>query len=376
MPANVRIDIKALQHNYNLLRKRLGSIFCVLKANAYGHGLEECGPALAEYGASCFAVAEIDEAIALKSRLKERGSNSPDILILGHTAPEHAVILAENRFIQTVYSAEYAEELKSFGVRLRTHIKLDTGMNRLGFRTDSEELAEIAKVYKNSKLVPEGIYTHFSCADMTDAISRDFTKEQYRRYISAVSELDSLGISPKLKHVCNTAAAIRYPEMRLDAVRIGLALYGLVPNVDISFSGLLPVMSFCAPIVSVHRAEVGEAVGYGGSYVCKKRTYIATVSAGYGDGFLRSYAGHACPLLLESGFGAKVIGNVCMDQLMLDITDAVERGCNVKCGSEVELFSAAGSAKNSISALARSVGTISYEIASCVSARAKRIYIR
>lgn len=385
MSAHAVIDLKALQHNYNILSRTLGSVICVLKANAYGHGMNECGAALAKYGADRFAVADIEEALALRAYLRSQGNVGQNILILGYTSPEYAAILEKNRFIQTVISSPYAEALKATGARIRTHIKLDTGMNRVGVPVmrkgdngnvaDGGELKRLARVYKSSRLTAEGVYTHFSCADRADTVSRDFTKKQFERYLNAVSELEGCGIIPKTKHVCNTAAALLYPEMRLDASRIGLALYGMLPSPELPDHGLLPVMSFRAPIVHIHAADPGENVGYGGDHVCKRRTYIATVAAGYGDGFFRRYAAFASPILLDCGMASRVIGNVCMDQLMLDVTDAVESGCNVRVGSSVELFSASASAKNSIGELARLSGDICYEVTAAIPPRTPHTFI-
>lgn len=386
MSAHAVIDLKALQHNYNTLTRVLGSVICVLKANAYGHGMNECGAALAKYGADRFAVAGLDEALALRAYLRSQGSAGQSILILGYTPPEHAAILEKNRFIQTVISPSYAEALKATGARIRTHIKLDTGMNRVGLSVSGGgaggsggdvcgDIRRLCAVYKSSRLIPEGAYTHFSCADRMDTVSREHTKKQFERYLGAVHELEEHGVAARDRHVCNTAAALLYPEMRLDASRIGLALYGLLPSPELPDHGLLPAMSFRAPIVHIHTAEPGETVGYGGEHVCKRRTCIATVAAGYGDGFLRAYARHASPILTDCGMTARVIGNVCMDQLMLDITDAVENGCNVRVGSCVELFSASSTAPNGIAELARRAGTISYEVTAVIPPRTPHMFI-
>lgn len=387
MSATAFIDINALQHNYTVLSRALGRIACVVKADAYGHGAEECASALAECGASFFAVANLNEALKLEAVLRANGHLRSDILILGYTSLDDAAILEEKRFIQTVYSSDYGKILKDTERRLRTHIKLDIGMNRLGFRLSKGSGAnaefdllaaeDIKHIYSNSRLTAEGIFTHLPCADADTLQARKQTKAQFSAFLSAIKELERIDICPRLKHACNTAAALLYPEMRLDMCRVGLALYGMLPSESIHFPQLLPVMSFQAPIIHIHTANRGESVGYGASYTCNKRTVIATVSAGYADGFLRRYAKFASPILLNSGHPVKVIGNVCMDQLMLDVTAVTERGCEVKVGDKVELFSAsAPSLSSSISSLAHLSGTIPYEITASLPSRVSREYIR
>ena len=359
------IDTEALCGNYLRLRAEAGELFCVLKANAYGHGAALCVRELYLAGARLFAVAELGEALELRRALRKIAGNSrnyrAEILILGYTNPKHAVILEENGFLQTAVSEEHLLALAATGAKVRVHAAINTGMNRIGL-PDNEKSAELLLGGRNmGRLRCEGIFTHFYCADQEDG---SVTRGQFRRFTEFAGYLgDACGI----RHACNSAAALRFPEMRLDACRCGLLLYGLSPCECVKTEGFRQVMRLKSRIISLRVAERGETVGYGGSFVCGRRTLIATVPIGYGDGFLCSYAKGVIPLV--NGYPAPIIGRVCMDMCMLDVTDAALLGSGVSVGDAAEMLPEGG---NGVNAAAISANSINYEITTALSARVER----
>lgn len=370
------IDVNAAEKNFNIIKSKLSDntkLCCVVKANAYGHGAVYLSKLYERLGADYFAVSNIEEAM----QLRNNGIRAP-ILILGYTPTECASILAENNISQTVFSYSYAKELsksaKSDGVSVKIHIKLDSGMGRIGFDCihDSEKILDsVAEVCKMDSLVPEGIFTHFAMADEgTDG--REFTRLQYERFTNAIVALEERNIRFDIKHCANSATTFDYPEYHMDMVRVGVVLYGLAPSGKVhGCEELTPVMSLKSVISMIKEIGEGDTVSYGCTYTADKKTKIATAPVGYADGFWRSNATCGTEMLIR-GQRVNIVGRVCMDQLMLDVTD-------IKGVREGDYITVIGSDKGeSITAdeLAKNNGTIGYEMICSIGERVPRFYIR
>ncbi|MBQ9115556.1 MAG: alanine racemase [Clostridia bacterium] len=366
--ANAVIDLEALTNNYLLLKKTVGEIICVVKANAYGNGAAVCSRALSRVGASKFAVANLGEAIKLRRALPRQDA---EILILGYTPAKYAAILRENRFSQAVISSEHGKELLASGEKLRVHIAIDTGMNRVGYSDLlPQTVTDLAALGACPKIRIEGIFTHFACADLSEDSE---TARQFSRFCDFQKKLPTVISDRKpLIHLCNSAAALRYPQMRADASRCGLALYGLLPSSSVPDPGLRPVTALCAPIIAVHTAEKGSFIGYGATYICRRRSIIATVPIGYGDGFLRSYSIGCTPHI--NGKAAPIVGRICMDMCMLDITDIAEGGTTPSVGDIVWFYPRSDS--TALDRVASAAETINYEVITNLTGRLGRTYLR
>lgn len=369
------INLTALTHNFTLLSRRIrkanASPICVVKADAYGHGALTCVRALSAAGADFFAVSSVQEALEVR-----RAAPDAKILILGYTRPANAPLLARQRIIQTVHNISYAMYLntamdaaKAAGTapqdaRLTVHIKTDTGMNRLGFPlnpTDRENsLREILSMTKFEHLSPEGIFTHFACADEPDS---HLTDEQLERFLYAVQSLKTQGLS-LATHASNSAAALRFGSLGFDFVRLGIALYGLPPSDEVACNGLCPVMSLYSRISEIHTLRAGESVSYGARFTAEKDMRIATVSIGYADGVLRACENGGS--LIVGGYEAPLVGRICMDQCMIALGDieAYE-------GDIVTVYDESG---RNIRRLARAAGTIPYELLCLTGLRVHRQY--
>jgi alanine racemase len=321
-------------------------------------------------GADWFAVSNIEEAI----QLRQCGVKIP-VLILGYTPVECAQMLAENNISQCVYSSEYARELSAFASRssctVKIHVKLDTGMGRLGFQFDKgfSVAQEIAEVCALPSLDAEGIFTHFALSDMGKE-GREFTREQYRRFSDTVKDVESLGVAFKYKHCANSAASVDYPELGLDMARVGIMLYGLLPSDKIENApDLKPVMSLKTVVSYVKEIGIGTTISYGCDFVADRKMRVATVPMGYADGFWRSNSKTDIPLLIR-GQKARILGRICMDQLVLDVSDID----GVQVGDEVTVFGDRDLV-NTADDFARANGTINYEIICSVGKRVPRVFV-
>ncbi|MDD4774320.1 MAG: alanine racemase [Eubacteriales bacterium] len=352
------VDLSRLCGNYNKIKAAASvRIICIVKADAYGHGALRCSAALRECGADFFGTANLDEAVRLR-----RGGIEGDIIILGYTPPENAPLLAEHNIIQTVFSPQYANDLScclSGAASLRCHMKIDTGMNRLGFRAGGhyEQMAEAIRL---PRLDFCGIYTHFACADTP---SSPMTRDQYARFNDTVEALASLGVSFETRHVSNSAAIVNFPEMKLDAVRAGIILYGLRPSRETGTGGCVPVMTLRTTVSHIHDLRAGESVSYGASYTADRPLRLATLTIGYADGFVRSYAGGGVYI---AGKRAPIVGRICMDQCLADIT-GIE---GVYPGMRAVVFDG----EHTADLIAEAGGTINYEVTSILTPRVKRVY--
>jgi alanine racemase len=352
-------------------------MICVLKADAYGHGADLCCRALLREGCDFFAVSCIEEAVALRHVIAAEGARA-DILVLGYVPPEQVSLLVDHDVIATVYSPEYARRLSasaqacSFCVRV--HLKLDTGMNRIGFcakdpsdedalRRTADELEVCAKL---PGILAEGMFTHFAFAGEEDQPGQEPTEARCRRQADAFFRVAALlrerGVRPDFLHLCNSAGSLRFPEYHANGVRVGISLYGTgTPELP-----LRPVMRLVSRIVHLHTVLPGETVGYGGAYTADRERVVATVPIGYADGFLRGYAGALVTVQTAGGcFRAPLVGRICMDQCMLDVT-----GLGAREGDAVVLF---GSRPRDLTDLAHRAGTIEYESLCLISGRVPRI---
>lgn len=375
--AEAHIDLSALVFNYKKLCSYLDGVraICVVKADAYGHGAPECAKALAEAGCDFFAVSSIEEALAIREIFPIDGGVRADIIILGYTFPSQAKLLSDNNIIQTISSETYAFELHKYaseaGCVVRTHIALDTGMNRIGFCVHNERQINdaVSKIYDLQYLSGvriEGMFTHFADADADFEKRERKTVRQYERFEKVKSRLEKKGFDTGFCHVCNSAATVKFQGFHLDGVRLGIMLYGALPSEYVECE-LLPVMTFKTIIAHIHLLSPGEEVSYGGEFSSSVERKIATIPIGYADGFIRDLSGAELFVKTSSGITcAPVVGRICMDQCMIDITetDAAE-------GDEVIIF---GEDTSRLHSLAKRARTIEYELLCLVSSRVPRIY--
>ena len=363
----VEIDTTAIKDNFKIIKQSALSPVCaVVKANAYGHGVEIVAPVLQEIGADFFAVSNIEEAVELRNI----GIAKP-ILILGYTPCEFAKELHEHNISQCVYSLEYARELSkkasNTGANIKIHLKLDTGMSRIGFDCRDENLIGLQDALSAARLdgfTLEGVFTHFAYSDRNHTQEDGFTAAQYGRFIASVDALKSNGLSPKICHCANSAAICLDDDKRVDMCRAGIILYGLTPSSDLELSqNFTPVMEFKSVVSQVKTIRKGDTVSYGRTFLADKDMTIATISCGYADGYPRLLSNKGYVLI--NGQKAAIIGRVCMDQFCVDVSNIP----NVNRGDEVLLWGK----DLPVEELADMIGTINYELVCGVSSRVTRI---
>ena len=366
------VSLPQLRKNVDIIRS-LNSpttdIMAVVKADAYGHGDEHIVRYLAEQcGIKYFAVSNLDEAIAVR-----KFAPDADILILGYTPPEYAHEIAMYNIIQGVVSTEYAQELvKNTPSPIRCHIKIDTGMGRIGLKHDTpEECAdEIAEMIKIDKLSVEGIYTHFAVADSDDPDNIAYTDRQEKFITATYDVLAGRGIKLRHLHFMNSAATCYRNSSRSTLSRAGIILYGLHPDVSLDIpEGLEPLMELKAVISHVKTVKAGDCISYGRTFVADREMRIATVTIGYADGYSRLLSSKG--EILVHGKRCRIVGRVCMDQLMMDVSDVPE----AKSGDIVTLIGTDGGDRITADDLAQIYGTIGYEVVCGISKRVPRIYI-
>lgn len=365
------INLENLRHNYRAIRATLpdGCRFLgVVKADAYGHGALPVSRLLQAEGADYLAVSCLDEALELRG-----GGVTMPILILGHTPHEYTSVLIEQNITQTVTclakALEYSAEAVSLGKTLKIHIKLDTGMSRLGFLCDGAHFEEGVDNVIRSCTLPgiesEGVYTHFAVSDEPGEDCEKYTRDQFALFCRVVDEVETRGnIKFKIRHCANSGAVESYPEMALDMVRPGLLLYGYGDTSG--RMGLKPCMRLVSTVSTIKIYDSGVSVSYGRRYVTERRTRMGVLAIGYADGLPRVIS-NKCSFAAGNGF-APQRGSICMDLCMIDLTELPE----VDVGSEVELFGE----RNSIYKLSDAAGTIPYELLCAVSKRVPRVYVR
>ncbi len=370
-PTWAEINLDDLRHNLLEIRRITfanAKLCAIVKADGYGHGAVEVAQTALSCGAHYLGVAFLDEAV----ELREKGIKAP-ILILGFTPENQFDTIIEQDITQTVYSLKSAILLSEKALKrkkkAKVHIKLDTGMSRIGFQTDSSSISDVRKLFQLEGLKVEGIFTHFARADEKD---RTVTEEQFRIFTEAVNSIESKDYKIPIKHIANSAGIIEYPKTHLDMVRPGIILYGMYPSDEITRSKihLKPILSLKTRVAHVKSLPKGKAISYGGTYITERHTIIATLPVGYADGYSRMLSSRAQVLI--NGQKAPVVGRICMDQCMVDVTDI--KG-DVKPKDEVTLIGADGSEKIKAEDIAKIIGTINYEITCSISKRVPRVYI-
>ncbi len=356
-----RVDLGRIAENYKRIAEisHPSRVCAVVKADAYGHGAVAVSKKLYELGCRDFAVACLSEAQEIRDCVPDAS-----ILILGPTDSQAIAEVAKGGFVQTVDSIEAAEEASKHG--LRVHIKIDTGMSRIGIYCHSENDIErtadsIEQIASLDGIRVDGIFTHF--AD-SDGDGDAFTNRQHSVFSALIDELDRRGIDVGTKHCCNSAATIRYPNMHLDMVRAGIILYGLFPSPEVADAGIAPAMKLSARVCAIHELFAGDCVSYGCTFRAEKDTRIAVISIGYADGFSRVYSGKE--LITINGRRFATVGRICMDMCMIEIGNDFD--CRV--GDEAVIFESS----DDIDRLASALGTINYEILCSLKHRVKLEY--
>lgn len=363
----VEISLDALRHNFAEIRKVTApgaGILAVVKADAYGHGAYETATTLLECGAAGLCLATIDEAVDLR----RRGIKAP-MMTLGFTDKSRYADAVRFDIEQAVYSYDIAKALSdeavSQGKQIKVHIKLDTGMGRIGFATDGSGTEEIVRSCRLPGIIPYGVFSHFAVADTDDD---SYTMKQYDAFMKQIKVLEDEGIVFEKKHICNSAGIMRFPQMHLDLVRAGIILYGLMPpgcpEPPVKLD-LIPVMTWYAKVIHVKTIPAGATVSYGRHFTAERETEVATVGIGYADGLSRRLS-NGFELVID-GEKCPIIGNVCMDMCMVDTTDMKVRP---KVGDKVIVFGRERLADD----LADRIGTINYEITCVVGKRVRRLY--
>ena len=364
---NLAHNIKEVKENINENINENTLISAVIKANGYGHGSIEVAKVFLENGADRIAVAILDEAIELrKSNIQQ------PLLILGHTPSSQYKKILEYDLIQTIYNYDDAKALSNKAVELNQratiHIKVDSGMGRIGFLPNEKSIEEIIKIWKLPNLYIEGMYTHFSNADDKD---KSNVKSQYKKYKEFINVLEENKIYIKIKHVSNSAGIIDLPEFNLDMVRPGIMLYGLYPSREVNRENikLKPAMTLKAKITNLKTVDKGTGISYGQIYKTNKISKIATIALGYADGFSRSLTSKGEVFIGNER--AKIVGRICMDQSMIDVSHLK----NVNIGDEVVIFGYGHEGYPHVDELAEKIGTINYEVVSMIGRRVPRIYV-
>ena len=371
------ISLDAIERNFHTIQDKIdgrAKICCVIKADGYGHGAVELAHIYERLGADFFAVSNIDEGIEIRTS----GVKLP-IVILGYTPVRDAQRLAQYNISQAVFSLDYAKALSAqcaeYGCVCKIHIKCDTGMSRIGFMCqqfprDEYSIKEIYEACSLTNLQLEGLFTHFCVSDETEE-GREFTTKQFNNFYHVKTELERLGLKIPVVHCSNSGAIEDYDNTYCDMVRAGIILYGLAPSPKLCGKlDLQPAMTLKTTIAYVKNLKAGADISYGRTFTAEKDMKIATVPIGYADGFVRQNAKEG--YMLVNGRRAKIVGRICMDQTMLDVTDIAD----VKIGDEVIVFGTGGHGEPTADTIAENTETINYEVVCLVGKRVPRIYYK
>jgi alanine racemase len=365
------INLDHIAHNVREIRRitdKKAEIMGVVKADAYGHGVMEVARTLLQHGVSRLAVSMLDEAV----QLRKNGITVP-ILVLSYTDPRRSEEIILHDVTQAVFSHDLAGALSDAAVRLKRnvkiHIKIDTGMTRVGFMPGYSAIKNVLEINKLPRIIIEGLFTHFASADERE---KEYTYMQFERFMSICSELNRIGVYIPIKHCANSAAIVEFPEMHLDMVRPGIILYGMYPSeeVDKSRIDLRPAMTLKANVILVKDVEPNTCISYGRIFTTARASRIATIPIGYADGYTRMLSNKG--KVLVNGEIAPVVGRVCMDQCMIDVTDL---GSEVKVGDEAVLFGSQGDSRIAIEEVAAAIGMINYEMVCIIGKRIPRAYL-
>lgn len=367
-----RIDLDAIAYNMEQMKLRIDGhtqIMAVIKTDAYGHGAVQVAQMLEKYDYIWgFAVATLDEAVVLRVE----GIKKP-ILVLGCIFPDQYMQMLENDIRMNVYTEEMAKEISNMarreGKTAYLHIKLDTGMGRLGFSITKESVEAITRISKLSNVRMEGVFTHFAKADEKD---KTFTKQQIQEFEYMTKTLKEKGVTFEYEHCANSAAIIDVPEAKFDIVRAGISTFGLYPSeeVDKDAVHLKPALALKSHVAFVKEIEPGTPVSYGGTFVAEKKMRIATIPVGYGDGYPRALSGVGYVLI--RGKKAPILGRICMDQFMVDVTEID----GASFGDKVTLIGRDGNESISVEKLGELSGRFNYEFICDLGKRIPRVYVK
>ncbi|NLY79729.1 MAG: alanine racemase [Lysinibacillus sp.] len=364
-PTKAIIDLNAIKHNVCQLKKHIlpnVQIIAVVKANAYGHGDVEVAKAALDAGASMLAVATPEEALHIRTYFP-----TTEILVLGYSPVSFATCAAKENIILTVYSKEWVEQVKKHALDkpLKLHIKVDSGMNRIGVTNVEEFLALYESISTSEKLIVDGIFTHFATADEEDEYYFQNQVNRFEKFMQVVPK------KPRIVHVANTATSlIKDPRLQYDAVRFGISMYGLAPSEFVKSNlpfPLKPAFSLVTELVAIKKIYPGESVGYGATFTVEEPTYIGTLPIGYADGLIRKYSGQD---VLIDGQRVPIVGRICMDQCMIALPTEYNLGENVVL---------IGKQKNeeiTIDEWAKKIDSINYEVPCIITSRVPRFYYK
>ena len=367
-PTWAEVDLRALEHNYRVLRDNVGpgvELFGVVKADAYGHGGAEVAKTLVAAGAEGLAVAIVEEGVSLRSS----GIQNVPVLILGGFFADQEELVLEHRLTPSVYRLNSLNSLSHAAERQGTvapyHLKIDTGMGRLGLTAD-EVAPFLSEARKLSGVSLAGVFTHLSSAEEEDDA---YTKSQITTFEKALAEVEALGLSPGLRHAANSAGALFHREARFDMVRAGLALYGINPNKNKAGLPLVPVLTFKTTITFLKRVPAESALGYSRTFTTREESAIATIPVGYGDGLNRMLSNKG--KVIVRGHFAPMVGNISMDTTLIDVSDIPE----ARIGDEVILVGKQGELAIGMEDIAQLTHTIPYECLCQIGPRVPRVHL-
>lgn len=368
----VRVDLDAVAYNMEQMKRRIGDgaqLIAVVKADGYGHGAVPIATMLEEnddvWG---FATATLEEAVLLR----KAGIRKP-VLVLGCIFPEQYEEMLEYDIRATIYMEETAAEIAKAADRLgktaRFHIKIDTGMGRLGFLPDHDSVKKIQKIGSLPHVELEGAFTHFAKADETD---KSYTLEQHEKFIWMKNALEAQGVHITYYHCDNSAGIIDFPDMKHNLVRAGISTYGMYPSDEVCRESvdLKPALELISHVIFVKEIEAGTSISYGGTFTAERKMKVATVPVGYADGYSRGLSNKADVLI--RGKRARILGRVCMDQFMVDVTDIPD----VKFMDQVVLVGYDGEEHIPVEELSSICGRFNYEFVCCLGRRIPRVYMR
>lgn len=363
-----KIKLQAINNNIDEVKKNLEEnvkLMVVIKADGYGHGASIIGNFLKDK-VDYFGVATIEEAIELR-----KSQIDVPILILGYTSREQYLDLINYDITQTIYNLKMAQELSRCAVecnkKVKIHIALETGMHRIGFNVNEESIKNVKKISKMGNLIIEGVFTHFSCADEKD---KSYSLMQLEKYTKFLNMLEQSDVDIPIKHICNSAGIIEFNNKQFNMVRSGIITYGLYPSEEVNKEDLKlqPALEWKSHVINVSEVDENCGVSYGKTFVTQRKTKIATVSIGYADGYMRSLSSKGKVLI--HGEYASIIGRICMDQMMIDVTHIND----VQIEDEVTLVGKDGEKMITIEEVAKVAGSFNYEFVCGIGKRVKRLY--
>lgn len=365
----IEVNLDAIKHNVRQFRRWIGDdvkLLVAVKANAYGHGAVPVARAALEAGADWFAVAFIDEGI----ELRQAGIDAP-ILVLGNAPVRSLKLAIQNRIILPIYSEEMVKAMdiaaKELSMKATVHVKVDTGMGRLGVQPEQVvSFLECVKGYSNIEV--DGMFTHFATSDEAD---KSYYEKQVAVFNKVVQQVKDAGYEIPIIHSSNSAAAMEDPSQAFQMVRVGIGLYGLYPSEEVDHTQiqLIPALSLKAKVVHLKELPPGSGVSYGKTYTTQKNEWIATMPVGYADGYSRQLSNRGW--VLVNGVRVPVVGRVCMDQIMVNVTEAMP----VQVGDEVVVYGKQGLAEVSVDEVASWINTINYEVVCMLDRRIPRVYV-